>query len=66
MVVAFCGVSRCFVAFCGGSGDGVHGVCMVVSMVVSVVVAAGGWGWEVHDSRMMEDTGHLMKQSVVR
>ena len=59
-MVVFCGVSRFFVTFCGSGGDGVRGVCVVVSVVVFVAAAAavGGWGWEVRDSRMMEDTEH--------
>ena len=39
-------------------------VLVVVSVVVFVVAAAGGW--EVRDSRMMEDTEHSMKQWMVR
>ena len=41
-------------------------VVVSVTVVVFAVVAAGGWGWEVGDSRMMEDTEHSMKQSMGR
>ena len=41
----------CFVAFRGGGG------LVSVALFVAAAAVVGRWGWEVRDSRTMEDTG---------